>query len=400
MQKLSESFPIASEDSPLYCQAVALYEKIASENSHSASINGITMGYLEFGAKEGTPLIWAHAPGGTSYEIINVQEGLVKAGFRVIAIDYRGHGNTQIDFTPYNNSLYHIADDIAALMDYLQITQAVVGGLSKGGFVAAAFYDTYPSHVLGLLLESGGSFSPLRLNEDIQTELVHPHPTPYPDQANAKLCDTSMRYPRRLDGLKAVWEAFSPAVVSAKYSVEYLAVLLATLQQVDDGTWIYHFDALKFMASQDPVANLESEKTGSVFYSRLPLMQQTEALFNPFIVFRNLDVPMHIIDADSPANWKPVRNQNAQLQKCHSDLIVHEIYEYEHSPCEAHIERPERFVSSAKALLERVKLRSPLVKGEDRKKASSFNLTGDNNRTAESPVIKQCDSAQGHGRVY
>ena len=84
-------------------------------------------------------------------------------------------------------------------------------------------------------------------------------------------------------------------------------------------------------------------------------MQQSQEQMIPFVVFRNLHVPLHIIDPDSPVDWMPVRHQNEALQALHPDWIVHEVYDYEHSPHEAHLERPERFIKSAKALLKQVK---------------------------------------------
>jgi len=352
VKKMTKDFPVTPDDMTLYHQSVALYNKTEAESAHIANVNGITVGYLEFGPKDGVPLIWVHSSGSTSYEIFNVQAGLVEAGYRVISIDYRGHGKTQIEITDYNTSLYHIADDIAALMDQLDIDKAIIGGLSKGGWVAAAFYDTYPDRVLGLLLEDGGSFSCIHLAEDIQLKVVNPAPAPYPAEANATLCDTSIRYHNRLSALKAVWAAFSPAVTNVKYTAEYLVAVLAALRQEDDGAWIYHFDASRVMTSNDASRDSGSSFSSTALYSRLPLMQQSQELMNPFVVFRNLRVPIHIIDLDS--SWMPVRHQNKALQMLHPDLIVHEIYGYERSLHQMHIERPERFIASAKALLTRV----------------------------------------------
>jgi len=335
----------------LYHQSAALYETTEREHAHRADVNGISLSYLEFGSHEDIPIIWAHGSGYTSYEILNVQAGLVEAGYRVIAIDYRGHGNTQIDITDYNTSLYHIADDIAALMDHLDIAKAIIGGLSKGGWVAAAFYDTYPKRVLGLLLEDGGSFSKVRLIEDIQLKRVKPGLIPYPADAMKTLFDATTRFPSRAEGLKAVWAAYSPAV-KTNSTVEYITLMLSLLRKEADGRWAYHCDGQRLFIGDG--REIETGSTEDTLYSRLPLMQQSQELMIPFVVFRNLNVPMHIIDPVSEDDWLPVRHQNEELQALHPDLIVHEVYEYEHSPHEAHLERPERFIESAKALLLRV----------------------------------------------
>ena len=354
MKKLNKKLFETREDMTLYNKSVSLFEKIERENAFTITINDIAMGYLEFGSNTGTPLIWAHGSGFTSYEILNVQAGLVEAGYRVIAIDYRGHGKTQINLTKYNCSIYHIADDIAALMDHLGIRKAIIGGLSKGGWIAAAFYDAYPKRVLGLLLEDGGSWSHLRLKEDIQLKSVQPGPLPCEARLAKRLFDTSTFYKTRYEGLKAVWGFYSPAI-KARYTVEYITFLLSLLRIESDGRWVFH-SALSSLTTCDPQCEVEDSVTGSTYYSRLPLMQQSQELMIPFVVFRHLNVPLHIIDPDSPSDWLPVRHQNEELQAMFPELITHEVYEYEHSPHEAHLERPERFIESAKALLKHISL--------------------------------------------
>jgi pimeloyl-ACP methyl ester carboxylesterase len=40
-------------------------------------------------------------------------------------------------------SVYHVADDIAFLMDHLGIGRAIIGGWSRGATISSAFYPTY-----------------------------------------------------------------------------------------------------------------------------------------------------------------------------------------------------------------------------------------------------------------
>lgn len=348
-------FPL-TEDSELYHQALALYEKTEQENGHTVAVNGINMAYLEFGPSDGMPLIWAHGSGSSRYELFMVQEGLVKAGYRVISIDYRGHGKTQIDITPYNTSLYHVADDIAALMDYLELPKAIVGGLSKGGWIAAAFYDAYPDRCLGLLLEDGGSFLWLRLTEDIRLNLVQPKPAsraPVIETYKA-LCDSTTRFESLFEGLSVVWQLAIASYSEARQKalntdVRFWSLLLSHLSEIK-GKWKPHCDEKALMYGSN-----RTLLTGDILYSQLPIMQRSQSLMDPFVIFRNLHVPLHIIDPDSPTTLLQVYDQNKELQKLHPDLIVHEPYTYEHSPHPAHIERPGRFIKSAKALLVRVK---------------------------------------------
>src|SRR5688572_6940266 len=142
----------------------AAYDAVSARRAESerlhgrfVTVNGIRMHYLEWGEQNGIPLVWAHGSASSAYEIRAVAPRLAQAGYRVLAVDYRGHGLTRV--TDYDFGIHHIADDLIGLLDHLRIPAAVFGGASKGGFVAAAVYDHYPNRVLGLLMGDGGTWS-------------------------------------------------------------------------------------------------------------------------------------------------------------------------------------------------------------------------------------------------
>jgi pimeloyl-ACP methyl ester carboxylesterase len=72
--------------------------------------------------------------------------------FRVICYDNRGAGRTSAPDEPY--SIAGMADDLAALMDRLQIDSAHVLGWSMGGLIAQQFALTRPLRVRKLILIS------------------------------------------------------------------------------------------------------------------------------------------------------------------------------------------------------------------------------------------------------
>ena len=79
-------------------------------------------------------------------------EGLLDTAW-MAAPDLRGHGETEVSEGPY--SMDQLADDVAALLEELGITQpVVVGGLSMGGYVALAFFRNHRQRVAGLILAS------------------------------------------------------------------------------------------------------------------------------------------------------------------------------------------------------------------------------------------------------
>jgi pimeloyl-ACP methyl ester carboxylesterase len=89
-------------------------------------------------------------------------EGLQNVA-RVIAPDLRGFG--QSGDAPETMSMDDYAADLKALLDALNVKQAVVCGLSMGGYIALAFHARYPGVVKGLILantRAGADSEPAR----------------------------------------------------------------------------------------------------------------------------------------------------------------------------------------------------------------------------------------------
>jgi pimeloyl-ACP methyl ester carboxylesterase len=71
--------------------------------------------------------------------------------YRVITPDLRGFGETgAVSDEPA--TMREMAEDVAALMDELNIRRFTLGGLSMGGYVALAFYRSNPLRVRNLIL--------------------------------------------------------------------------------------------------------------------------------------------------------------------------------------------------------------------------------------------------------
>ena len=79
------------------------------------------------------------------------QAAALEATHTVVRFDDRGFGET-----PVGDGLLtmeRIADDAAALMDHLGISQAVVGGCSMGGYATLAFARRHTGRLKGLVLQ-------------------------------------------------------------------------------------------------------------------------------------------------------------------------------------------------------------------------------------------------------
>jgi pimeloyl-ACP methyl ester carboxylesterase len=78
---------------------------------------------------------------------------LAGRGFRVITVDMLGHGASDQphDMTCY--SMPQFGGDVVALLDHLEVEQAVIGGTSLGANVALEVAVRAPERVRGLVLE-------------------------------------------------------------------------------------------------------------------------------------------------------------------------------------------------------------------------------------------------------
>lgn len=78
------------------------------------------------------------------------RKAVAEAGFRAITPDLPGFGGTPVaDDEP---AVDVMADAVVDLMDHLGLQQAVVGGLSMGGYVTMALLRRHPERLSGVIL--------------------------------------------------------------------------------------------------------------------------------------------------------------------------------------------------------------------------------------------------------
>ncbi|MFC1413112.1 alpha/beta fold hydrolase [Streptacidiphilus sp. N1-12] len=75
---------------------------------------------------------------------------LTAAGYRVVTPDLRGYGDSEV--APGITTLDVFAEDLAALLDRLDIPQVVIGGLSMGGQIVMEFCRLFPERVGAIVL--------------------------------------------------------------------------------------------------------------------------------------------------------------------------------------------------------------------------------------------------------
>ena len=128
----------------------------ASADQHArgayADVNGIRMYYEVHGPARGTPLVLLHGGGST----IDVTFGRILPNFarnrRVIAVEEQAHGRTSDRNAPL--SFETSADDVAALLDHLNVRQADLFGFSNGASVALQVAIRHPQAMRKLVFAS------------------------------------------------------------------------------------------------------------------------------------------------------------------------------------------------------------------------------------------------------
>ncbi len=125
------------------------------------SHDGFDLAYIDLQpSPEAEPVLLIH--GFASTHVVNwVSPGWVKtlgdAGYRVIAIDNRGHGASSKSYEPSDYMPQKMAGDASALLDHLAITRAHVMGYSMGARVSAVLALAEPQQVATLVLGGLGS---------------------------------------------------------------------------------------------------------------------------------------------------------------------------------------------------------------------------------------------------
>jgi pimeloyl-ACP methyl ester carboxylesterase len=113
------------------------------------STNGTMLYYVDVGQPTGSPIVLIHGfP--LSHEMWADQIEALKNVYRVVAWDLRGQGRSEVGDGQF--TLEFLVDDLIALLDHLKIKQAVLCGLSMGGYVSLRAVERNTQRVSGLVL--------------------------------------------------------------------------------------------------------------------------------------------------------------------------------------------------------------------------------------------------------
>ncbi len=114
-----------------------------------ATINGIHMHYVEQG--EGLPIVLCHGFPHLWFSWHRQITALAEAGYRVLAPDMRGMGQTEAPPEPRAYDIEHITADLLGLLDHAGIERAVFAGLDFGAFAIYDLAQRHPERVLAVI---------------------------------------------------------------------------------------------------------------------------------------------------------------------------------------------------------------------------------------------------------
>lgn len=134
---------------------VGLRSQLLGPEGHYFDSKGVRIHYTDEGT--GAPVVLVHGlgvPAQPQWRAGGQTAALLK-NHRVIALDNRGHGRSD---KPHDPGQYgaEMAEDLARLLDHLQIRKAHVVGYSLGGLITLKFVATHPDRVLSAAVCAAG----------------------------------------------------------------------------------------------------------------------------------------------------------------------------------------------------------------------------------------------------
>ena len=120
-----------------------------------ARVNGVDIHYIERG--EGLPLLLVHGFQNSHFTFRPIIDRLA-GRFRVLALDLRGHGDSDNPAGPY--TIQTFADDVLGFLDALEIERADYLGQSMGGRTGTMLGIQHPERLNRLMLSASSCGPP------------------------------------------------------------------------------------------------------------------------------------------------------------------------------------------------------------------------------------------------
>jgi len=194
---------------------------LTEPQSHTLTVNGLTLHYLEWGRAEAPPIVCVHGYT-SSAQAFNALARHLQDRYRILALDVRGHGESA--WSP--NGGYRYADqasDLAAFAKHLGLDKFVLIGTSMGGIIAMAYAAEHAERLRGLVINDIGPDA--EAGTQRITQMVGSRPDDFATLEDA------MAYRR----------ATSP-ITAARSEADQRELALGVLRRREDGRWVWKMD--------------------------------------------------------------------------------------------------------------------------------------------------------------
>jgi non-heme chloroperoxidase len=119
---------------------------------------GLGLHVREWGTVDGPPIVFIHALSQNHLCWAKQYDSPLAAEFRLVAFDLRGHGMSEVPLEADHYAHGELwADDLAAIMDELQLDRPVLVGWSYGTFVIADYVRKYGQDRIAAVVLVGGA---------------------------------------------------------------------------------------------------------------------------------------------------------------------------------------------------------------------------------------------------
>jgi esterase len=118
-------------------------------NEKHISVNGVKLRYFDWGTAGKTPLVCLHGHTGQAH-IWDEFADVMSSQYHVLAVDQRGHGESQWADTGYARDRF--VEDLAAFVDGLGLSKFVLAGLSMGGWHSLLYTAEHPERVERIII--------------------------------------------------------------------------------------------------------------------------------------------------------------------------------------------------------------------------------------------------------
>lgn len=217
------------------------------------AINGVTLSWRDKGKGDAVVFIHGFPFRSTMWA---PQFDAVPDGWRFIAPDLRGFGTSERGSALLSIDLF--ADDIVGLLDHLQIEQAVVCGLSMGGYIALSLVHRYPHRVRALVLAatraSADSEEAIQARRELALGARNQGAQVVVDSMLPKLfsANTKMQHPEIVEFVRNMMATTAPETMAGSLiAMAHRQDHRENLQRIDVSTMIVRGDQDEIIAREE-----------------------------------------------------------------------------------------------------------------------------------------------------